>query len=54
MIAIVKGDETRRAFYDGANVRGRIFDRTPGKPWDEKIWHEEREYNGRKIMVWGM
>ena len=31
-----------------------IFDRTPGKPWDEKIWHEEREYNGRKIMVWGM
>ena len=31
-----------------------IFDRTPGKPWEEKIWHEEREYNGRKIMVWGM
>ena len=31
-----------------------IFDRTPGKPWDEKIWHDEREYNGRKIMVWGM
>ena len=31
-----------------------IFDRTPGKPWDEKIWHEAREYNGRKIMVWGM
>ena len=31
-----------------------IFDRTPGKPWEEKIWHEEREYEGRKIMVWGM
>ena len=31
-----------------------LFDRTPGKPWDEKIWHEAREYNGRKIMVWGM
>ena len=31
-----------------------IFDRTPGKSWDEKIWHEEREYNGRTIMVWGM
>ena len=30
------------------------IDRTPGKSWDEKIWHEEREYNGRKIMVWGM
>ncbi len=31
-----------------------IFDRTPGKPWEEKIWHEEREYNGRKMMVWAM
>ena len=31
-----------------------IFDRTPGKPWEEKIWHKECEYNGRKIMVWGM
>lgn len=31
-----------------------IFDRTPGKPWDEKIWHKECEYNKRKIMVWGM
>jgi hypothetical protein len=31
-----------------------IFDRTPGKPWEEKIWHKECEYNKRKIMVWGM
>ena len=31
-----------------------IFDRTPGKPWEEKIWHEEKNCNGRKIMVWGM
>lgn len=31
-----------------------IFDRTPEKSWDEKIWHDEREFNGRKIMVWGM
>ena len=31
-----------------------IFDRTPGKPWEKKIWHKECEYNGRKIMVWGM
>lgn len=31
-----------------------IFDRTPGKPWEEKIWHKECEYNGLKIMVWGM
>jgi hypothetical protein len=31
-----------------------IFDRTPGKPWDEKIWHKECQYNDQKIMVWGM
>lgn len=31
-----------------------IFDRTPSKPWEEKIWHEEKECNGRKITVWGM
>lgn len=31
-----------------------IFDRTPGKSWEEKIWHDGREFNGRKIMVWGM
>ena len=31
-----------------------IFDRTPGKPWDEKIWHENKAYNNRQIVVWGM
>ena len=31
-----------------------LFDRTPGISWDEKIWHENREYAGRRIMVWGM
>ena len=31
-----------------------IFDRTSGKPWDEKIFHREAEFNGRKIMIWGM
>lgn len=31
-----------------------IFDRTPDKPWEEKIWHKECEYNKQKIMVWGM
>ncbi|MBO7568170.1 MAG: ATP-binding protein [Bacteroidales bacterium] len=30
------------------------FDRTNGKPWDEKIFHREAEFNGRKIMIWGM
>lgn len=31
-----------------------IFDRTPGKTWEEKIWHAQHDYNGHPIMVWGM
>ena len=31
-----------------------IFDRTQEKTWDERIWHKSYEYEGRKIMVWGM
>ena len=31
-----------------------LFDRRPGISWDEKIWHEARDYNGRQIIVWGM
>ena len=31
-----------------------IFDRSGTKSWEERIWHERREYAGRCIMVWGM
>lgn len=31
-----------------------IFDREGKKSWDERIWHEPREYQGRRIIVWGM
>ena len=31
-----------------------IFDRTQEKSWEERIWHRLCEYNGHKIMVWGM
>jgi hypothetical protein len=31
-----------------------IFDRTPDKPWDEKIWQRTEQFNGRPITVWGM
>ena len=31
-----------------------MFDRRPGRPWDEKIWHRTELYNGRTIEVWGM
>ena len=31
-----------------------LFDRHPGRSWDEKLWHEHRHYDGREIEVWGM
>ena len=31
-----------------------IFDRSGEKSWEERIWHEQREYDGHPIMVWGM
>ena len=31
-----------------------IFDRSGDKTWEERMWHEPREYQGKTIMVWGM
>lgn len=31
-----------------------IFDRTPGKPWEEKLFRREETHAGRAITVWGM
>ena len=31
-----------------------LFDRRPGRPWEEKLWHRTEQYEGREIMVWGM
>ena len=31
-----------------------LFDRRPGRPWEEKIWHRTEQYEGRTIEVWGM
>ncbi len=31
-----------------------IFDRTPDKAWDEKIWQRAESFNGKPITVWGM
>ena len=30
-----------------------IFDRTPGKTWDEKIFCQEREHAGHRMTIWG-
>jgi hypothetical protein len=31
-----------------------IFDRTVGKPWEEKIYTRVEHYNGHEIVVWGV
>jgi hypothetical protein len=30
------------------------FDRTPGKPWEEKLFHRQESFRGHCIAVWGM
>ena len=41
----------RCAARDGHLV---IFDRTPGKPWEEKLLHRQEHVRGHSIHVWGM
>lgn len=31
-----------------------VFDRTPGKPWDDKLFQLQETVRGREIQVWGM
>ena len=31
-----------------------VFDRSTKKPWSKKIFHRQGEYQGTKIMIWGM
>ncbi len=31
-----------------------IFDRTPDKPWEEKLFRRESSSHDRPIQVWGM
>ena len=30
-----------------------IFDRTPGRPWTEKVWRRQEVHHGMSITVWG-
>ena len=30
-----------------------IFNRTPGVPWDEKIWQRQEHFGALPIAVWG-
>lgn len=55
---IVKGLEQTAAYMDlvGSVDEGHfiLFDRSGDKTWDERIWHETRQYQGRTITVWAM
>ena len=31
-----------------------VFDRTPEKNWDEKVFRREEDHEGKRITVWGM
>ncbi len=31
-----------------------IFDRTPGKPWEEKLFRRTETVRGKLVTVWGM
>ena len=31
-----------------------VFDRTPDKPWEHKVFRRDEEHRGRRIAVWGM
>ena len=52
-----KGLEQTRGYMDycGADEGHLlVFDRDSGKRWEEKIFHRDEEYQGKKIAVWGM
>ncbi len=55
---IEKGLEQTAAYMDlvGAVDEGHfiVFDRSGNKTWDERIWHEPRQWQGRTIHVWAM
>ncbi len=45
-------DYADRCAADDAHLL--IFDRRPGRTWEERIWVREEQHEGRRIAVWGM
>ena len=45
-----------RAYLDrcGAREGHLVFDRTDGKPWEQKLFRREASADGTPITVWGM
>lgn len=55
--AIEKGLEQTRQYMDKCGTREGyllIFNRTPGLSWEEKIFKQEKSFNGVPITVYGM
>lgn len=56
---IRKGLEQTASYMDkcGGNINEGhfiLFNRDKGVSWEEKIWHREESFSGKKITVWGM
>ena len=54
---IAEGLEQTWAYMDTTGTTDGhlvIFDRTPGKAWEERIFQREEHYRGAGITVWGM
>jgi hypothetical protein len=51
------GLEQTWAYMDATGAREGhlvVFDRTPGKAWEEKIFRRQERYRNTTIAVWGM
>ena len=50
------GEQTRQYLDRCGAAEGHlgIFDRTPGKPWEEKLFQRTETVEGTNIQVWGM
>ena len=54
---IRQGLQQTRAYMDRCGTEEGhlvLFDRTVGKPWEEKVFHREEDADGLSIAVWGM
>ena len=55
--SVRQGLDQTRAYMDrcgAAEGHLVVFDRTPGKPWEDKLFHRTESAAGMPITVWGM
>ena len=54
---IAQGLEQTRAYMDRCGAEEGhlvVFDRTPGRTWEEKVFRREETGGGAPMTVWGM